>query len=111
MYKQGQLSLSTHLIGSSFSQGLDPDGAVGWLNGVSVFDIDSESDVGSRKTKRSNCIYWADSFGLKMFWGDRKSVVVKRENNVTEISKTGMMDESGEEESRNSNWSEWALLD
>lgn len=46
-----------------------------------------------------------------MFWGDRKSVVVKRENNVTEISKTGMMSEFGEEESRNSNWFEWALLE
>ena len=81
------------------------------LNGVSVFDIGGESEVGSKKTKRSNCIYWADRSGLKMFWGDRKSVVVKRENNVTEISKIDMMDESGEEESRDSNWSEWASLE
>jgi len=59
MYKQGQLSLSTHLV-SAYSCVLDPD-VVGRLNGVSVFDVGSESEVVSerrrRKTKRCNCIY------------------------------------------------------
>jgi hypothetical protein len=60
------------------------------LNGVSVFDVvASRMVIGKErrrgKTKRCNCIYWADVFGLLMFRDDRKGVVVKREEDVVII--------------------------